>query len=826
LAARAGISNVDEFIAALTAGAKAAGLAWPSRQSRSSVDEVLANLVTSRPVRPVLVIDDAENLPEDVLTLVTRIVASARDSLTSIIVSRSRSAIPVARLRALGFLQEVGIDDLRFSLPEIIKFMALNGVGPVDAAMLQKLHDDTKGWIAGIAIAHTLSCREWMTDDVSSPRPPTALWRAYADYFGEEVMAQQPLAIRNFIVDTAVLEEMTPAACAAVTGLEDSRRMLGKVEEAGLFVEMVDVETCSYRYHPLFRSLILRRLYDRDPARAKRLHVRASCHFADSGDPVRAIAHAERAHDPEFLTDQLDSLAEPLIYCGYLYRIDELATNLPWSLMAERPNLLLALAWRRIRGLAFKSAEKLIAAAESYIAKGLDEGILSECKAVHLRQIIEHRLIMLDAARDDMPKVERRAESLLAEFGDDEPYLSCSLLAQLMAARRELYHFHDILRLEAETRKALSRPGSDFASIALKASVAPTLMVQGKVSTAKRMLEESLALARSIQGNGSGLAALPALPLAELCYDCGDLERARELVDGHMGLARQWGFVDQLSAGYLVRARLLAADGDTNRALNELNEAQLVALECGLDRLRAFAIAEQVRILIKKGQPKEAQAAFVAGGIEPDAEPFPTLSPTRGHESIAIAWLRLEMQTYRLTRARKVAKRWSEFVRHNGAVRSAVAFELLLAEIAILDGDRSEARRAVREAVGRAAAAGWTQIFVDEGDPIGSLIVEAYGQGPVPESAVDQFAARLVAEFRGSPNVDADEEYGLGSKLVSRELEILGMVSAGLRNREIGDRVGLTEGTVKWYMQQIYDKLGVRRRPQAVMRAKQLGLLA
>jgi len=99
----------------------------------------------------------------------------------------------------------------------------------------------------------------------------------------------------------------------------------------------------------------------------------------------------------------------------------------------------------------------------------------------------------------------------------------------------------------------------------------------------------------------------------------------------------------------------------------------------------------------------------------------------------------------------------------------------------------------------------------------------------VLDSPVDRFAAKLVSVLRGAPQVTSeneDDDFGLGSGLSVREVEILTMVSGGLRNREIGDRLGLTEGTVKWYMQQIYDKLGVRRRPQAVIRARQLGILS
>jgi LuxR family maltose regulon positive regulatory protein len=96
------------------------------------------------------------------------------------------------------------------------------------------------------------------------------------------------------------------------------------------------------------------------------------------------------------------------------------------------------------------------------------------------------------------------------------------------------------------------------------------------------------------------------------------------------------------------------------------------------------------------------------------------------------------------------------------------------------------------------------------------------------DTAADRFAATLLANFAGRGAIDAATdncESGLSDRIAGREIEILALVGGGLRNREIGNRLGLTEGTVKWYMQQIYDKLGVRRRPQAVMRARALGLL-
>ncbi len=821
LAARAGIDDLPSFLEAFAAAAD-----LPLAPAHSERPQAwLESLAWLGEARPVLFVDDAQLLPAAALDFLAQLGASARDWLTTVIASRGTAPLPIARLRALGFLVEVGYPELSWSAQEASALVARTVGAPVDAADVQAILVDTQGWVTGIVLASEFYRRERAQAGRGSVRP-AGLRHEFTEFFAEEVFEGLAAELRDFVVDTCVLDELTPSACAAVTGREEARALLDRAYREGLFLVATDQERSCYAYYKLFRNMVLGRLMDRAPARAAELHRRASRYFAGEGALLVAIEHAQLSRDLAFLADQLDALAEQLIYTGYLYRVDELAADLPWKLLAERPNLLLALAWRRIRTLAFASAEKLIDAAEAAVA-ATDDAIDRHDRE-RFGYTIRHRRVMLEAARDNMAVVEPQAEALLAEIGDDDAYLSCTLLALLMSARRELYHFHDMLKLEAETRKALGRPGSRFASIALKASVAPTLLAQGKTEFARTFLTESLELARSIQGEGSGLAALPALPLAELLYECGDLATARSLVERHLTTVRQWGFVDQLASGFLVRARLAAANGHVASALAGLQEAHLVAIECGLDRLRAVVVAEEVRILIQAGQLEEAEQAFAAGESQVIGEPVPTISPTRRSESIAIAWLRLEMQRHRLVRARKVAKRWLDFVKRSGAVRSAVTFELLLAEIAILQGNRSEARRAVRAAVEIAEPSGWTRVFVDEGPAIAALLTEAYAHGPALATPADAFAGKLVKLMQSGPVVEADEEddqCGLSSRLASREVDILIMVSGGLRNREIGDRLGLTEGTVKWYMQQIYDKLGVRRRPQAVIRARQLGLL-
>lgn len=828
IAARAGIDSLATFLDALSAAGIAAGLHLNNAHKTLGPRGWLASLAEQKSARPALFIDDAQLLTSEIRDFIDQIIASARDSLTTVIASRGESRINVARLRSLGHLVEIRARHLCFDNDEASRLIQQEGGKAIPATEIQRMVVDTQGWAAGLILA----VRAWQCDQKEAYPPQggtTGLRNEYASYFHEEVLAGLPQNIRDFIVDTSILEELTPSACAAVVNTDNARLMLEEVFERGLFLADLDRELSRYRYYTLFREMVLGRLMIRAPERASELHRRASRYFGSIGQYQQALDHAVQSGDKAFLAEQLEQLAEPMTYGGLLYRVDELASDLPWELVQNCPSMLLAMSWRRSRRLAFKSSERMIGAAQGAIAKAMQNGEIDDYQATQMDFRVRHRQIMLESARDNMAFVERESELLLEDLGDDHPYLSCTLLAQLLSARRELYHFHDMLRLEAELRRALGRPGSDFASIALKSSVAPTLVAQGKTQMARQFLIEAHSLAIDMEGQISGLAALPALPLAELHYECGELDDAARLVEAYLPSIRQWGFVDQLASGFLVRARLAAAEGDFASAMSGLEEAQLVAIECGLDRLRALVLSEQVRMLVKAGQLEQAEQLFYASDLSFESEPVPTLYPTRLNEWMAIAWLRLEMRRFRLVRSRKIAKRWLEFVRKRGAIRSAVTFELLLAEIAVLSGNRSEARRSVRAAVELAEPGGWVRPFVDEGEVISSLLIESYANGPVLDSPVDRFAAKLVSVLRGAPQVTSeneDDDFGLGSGLSVREVEILTMVSGGLRNREIGDRLGLTEGTVKWYMQQIYDKLGVRRRPQAVIRARQLGILS
>ena len=319
IAARAGIDSLASFEMALRQALMGAGLPTVDASLERDPRAWLASLPSASSAKPVLFIDDAQLLGKDVRDFVDQLIASARDAMTTVIASRGECGINLARLRSLGYLLEVRVRHLCFDADEAARLIHQQVETEIAASDIQRIVVDTQGWAAGLILA----AGAWQRD-LAEGLPPeggaTGLRHEFASYFHEEVIEGLPQNIRDFIIDTSILGELTPSVCAAVVGAEDARAMLEQVFERGLFLAELDRELSRYRYYTLFRDMVFGRLMMRAPERAANLHRRASRYYAENGDLQLALDHAVQSSDKEFLADQLELLADQMIYGGLLYR--------------------------------------------------------------------------------------------------------------------------------------------------------------------------------------------------------------------------------------------------------------------------------------------------------------------------------------------------------------------------------------------------------------------------------------------------------------------------------------------------------------------------
>jgi LuxR family maltose regulon positive regulatory protein len=201
---------------------------------------------------------------------------------------------------------------------------------------------------------------------------------------------------------------------------------------------------------------------------------------------------------------------------------------------------------------------------------------------------------------------------------------------------------------------------------------------------------------------------------------------------------------------------------------------------------------------------------------------------------MATAWIRLALARGFAREAESLAKRWHSFAVLRSCVRTEIRMGILVAAARLASQDLTGATRALNEALAHALPRGLILPFAEEGEAVMQAVTAIFGISGGRGSGV-AFTAELRRAYEANPErvlmrarpapLPARETIAVDGRLSQREIDILEFVSRGLQNKEIGELLGLTEGSVKWYMQQIYAKLGVRRRLKAFQKAKALGLI-
>tara|TARA_R110002110_G_scaffold61833_2_gene173036 strand:- start:156 stop:2864 length:2709 start_codon:yes stop_codon:yes gene_type:complete len=792
------------------------------RTSETELTALVETLVAHR--NPIcIMMDDAQFVPAGESVLFRRFVQRLPSNVCLVLSTRSRPDLPLARMRALGELFELNETHLRFTVAETAELLAQSGQSGLTAEDAAQLEKRTEGWATGLRLA--VLSMSGQSEGARLIASFSGSKRVVSDFFSEDVVSVLPQDMQDFLLATCFLDRFSAGLCEYVTGQPDCASMINRVRSAGLFLVRLDDDGQWYRFQSLFAEFLCRRATALDPEAVARIHRRASLWCLADGKVTEALDYAERSGDMTLLAELLEQCCENVVYDGKLYHVADLAKLLGPALLNTCPAILLCVAWMEIRGLKFDLARKAIEQAESLI------DARDEPEDAAIRDIVMHRKLMLAAAEDDFQLAESYAEKLLARKDRLHPYLVCNLYGQSIRAQRGRLRFESFERHEALARRALTDSNYKFAFVAQQAIVGRTYFAQGRSVAAERALHFGLDQAVDFAGEGSALAALPALPYASLLYDRNELGKARVMLESHLPNSRLFCFADELLDGLTLAPRLKSVSGDLDGALEALDEAQSVACELGLPRLMEGVRAEKITILLRHYHADRALMLETDPHLD-TLSLKPVANSTVVDETRAVTRLRLDMASGKLDDATALAQRWRSFAQGRGGMRSFVRWSLLHAQLSVMQGDRRVAQRSLRDALVTACESRSIRPFLDEGVRIHDLLIDSYGTGPRTDQPVDVFAYEVLDLFKGSgrhriadTDVEEDEEPAIDGKMTARELEVLTLVAAGLRNREIGDRLGLTEGSVKWYMQRIYDKVGTRRRSLAVERARQFGFM-
>jgi len=725
-----------------------------------------------------------------------------------IITTRVDPRLPLSRLRARGHMIELRAEDLSFTLSETTEFlnrmMGLN----LSREDISELELRTEGWIAGLQLA-AISLRG-QNDPAGFIRGFSGSHHYVLDYLIEEVIRQQPERIQTFLLCTSILDRMCGSLCDAVmeSSIGTGQEILVELEQSNLFIIPLDNERGWYRYHHLFSDLLRQRLNQHPPSLAAlpiemtgseitaELHIRASKWYEENGLEVEAFQHATAAGDLDRAERLIDGNGMPLHFRGATAPVLHWLESLPRAVLDSRPSL-----WVTFGAATMISGHPSMVEPKLQTAERLLRDEPSNDRTRDLIGQIAALRSLVAASKNDVETIISQSNFALENLRPDNQSIRTITTFSLGVAYELQNNRSAAAKAYASVFSMAQSSGNFMFMLAALSSLTAVQITENQLHKAHETCHRSIQIVHDPE---NWLLYDPYYRLAYIHYQWNDLAAAEEHAISCIRLAPQIECGTVVSAEVLL-ARISAMRGDFAGAADCLKKAAEYSGTRSLVDHTTEVAAAHVNLLIQQGKLEQAAALAETHGMPMEQA---RIFLARGDARSALAILdSLRWKIMEMDRPDEQLK---------AMVLQSAAF--------FADGEKNKAVRMLGDALKMAREGGFIRLFLDEGAVMKSLLTETLRQGIQPE-----YAGKLLEAFRAERNQPlqktGDSDQHLIEPLTARELEVLRLISAGLSNREIGERLFLALSTVKGHSRIIYDKLQVQRRTEAIARARELGLL-
>ncbi len=741
-------------------------------------------------------------------------------TLHLVLLTRYSPPFPLVTLRARGQMVEIRNRDLRLTLAEVETYLRL--VLPISLADadLRALERQTEGWIAGLQLAG-LSLRNGqniaeLLDALSGSNSEVT------EYLADEVLFRQPPEVQEFLLETSILDPFCAELCDAVVVYEGATHraaeLLMTIVRNNLFIRSVDDGTQWFRFHPLFRDLLQRRLLARSGRdHANRLHRAAAAWYAGQGLPEKAIDYAIAGEDLVGAAQIMESELGRLLNREDRMGLERWLRLLPATLVESRPGLLLIKAF-----------------------------------VGNFRWQLE-----------DVARYTQQAEALLAQ--DENLNLSSDSRARIkgqIATLNSQYAFsHRQIKAAIQYAKdayALLPPSYTYLRGGAMFWYALSMQVSGQAETAENELQ-AIFEEQSNKGDGFALRLLMAIGMIHL--QTGRIERAEQTAKlmirhaqrAQLTVIRAWAHYI-LGSAYYYQNRLTLAEVHFKEVVALRYQAHSLCAREGAAGLlsvylasRQYADAQELlelffeydmdekgvvdditqsahaRLLLAAG--KESEAFRWADTFDKPVSPMLQLLFELPQLTKARLLLSHESEGYHL-QARHILRELCTLAENTSNTRLQVE---TLATSALRLKDRTESHVILLRAVKLAQSGGLIRPFVDLGIPMHDLLLSL-----PPSTTHTAFVSEILANYptdavlASTPTTISAatiQTVPLAEPLTNRELQIVGLMRDPLSTKEIAYKLNISYATAKRHSINIYGKLGVNSRWDAVAKAEALGIL-
>jgi ATP/maltotriose-dependent transcriptional regulator MalT/DNA-binding SARP family transcriptional activator len=500
-----------------------------------------------------LVLDDF-HLVDDVPAITgffDELLADLPEQAHLIVTGRTRPNLRLPRLIAQQQVAGLSEEHLRFTPAEVTELLALRRLDQLPPNAASQLLNDSEGWITGILLSTHL-LQQNVPAALMGGHPPAGV---LFDFLADEVLDQQPPALREFLLEAAVMPEMEPPVVDAVLERTDSGDLLAQAEQRRLFLTAVGDDARAYQFHHLFRDFLLARLGAERPARLRQVQASAARWFAGNHMPEAAVTYFLQAGDLAEAAALTEAHARDLFTSGRTATLLHWARQLAPAAEAA-PRLYLHVASVEIDAGAFDRAVQPLAIAAAGFARRHD--------AVGLLEVTLRRTFSLIGQGQFQPALA------LAEQAVAEAQALREVAAQALALRyvgRCEQSLGNLVRAEQALQAAadtLEHTEHRYNLALILIDLSHVFRLRGKTTQSARTQQQALVLLRALSAMG---------PVADLLNNIGWDQHMLGQYEAAMGTfveALQWA---QRSGSRYSQMMVLASQADLLADLGDRAQA-------------------------------------------------------------------------------------------------------------------------------------------------------------------------------------------------------------------------------------------------------------
>ncbi|HEY96195.1 MAG TPA: tetratricopeptide repeat protein [Dehalococcoidia bacterium] len=788
------INNIEPAV-----GETALALLHSGQQiSFESILTTLLNGLTSVSGDVVLVMDDFHYIQSPAIhNDLTYFLEHVPPGMHLVLSTRADPPLPVSRFRGKGTLLEIGADDLRFSREETASLFIEMGIQSFSDTIVDAMNTKAEGWVAGLKMA-ALSMRN--KEDLDTfVADFTGSQRFVTDYLFEEVLLQQSEEVRTFLLQTSILDRLNSSLCDAVCGRVDSENMLVNLDSSKLFIVPLDDSREWYRYHHLFRDLLLHQLEKvYGDNEVKRLHLRASQWFEKNKFLDDAINHALAAEDWE---KAMDLISEPEVQARTVasQAILNWLERIPEDVLLTRTRICMNFVYGLMMTGRYDEAETWL---------------------TYLDDIPENDTLLpgkIDAARGaiasftlDFLRAEEFAKKALSVLPENDPDVgvACGILSGI--------YFNQLRFLEAEPLvkkhyEIFRQMGYTIHTISPLTMLGFIAFLRGNYHQAVSRYQEVIELAGKYPALGNPISNA-YLMIGCVYHHWNDLKKAASYQEKAIEVFQ---FSDaqgslNLDSVYLHLAGTRMAMGETEKAMDAMEKADQLIKDSQDPILRARNIASHAAIALSLGDTGSASRWIDALMELEDSIPLDAathLVDIRKGKDIA----------------RKELEDRYDFFKSQDCKTVLIGLRI---RQALISDQSDEALEYLSDALTMGKNIGMIRPLVGFGQILAPLLRRAISKNLEPAYARKILDMIIEEENqRKSRQLEMIPSSSTTGILSKRETEILRLIADGLSNQEIADRLFITLSTAKTHIRHVFDKLGVNDRPRAIAKARDLNLI-